>query len=333
MSFTMNVEVSYEEIENMGFVSENFVEENYVPVDSMEEWAEENYMDVHKCIDYIADNSLFDELAGEACNTGTEEMVKAFIDNNVESVVAAISYKTSTIVDALFDSSDEDISNMLYEIASRVDKVKKVIKEVSEEVTLKETGWDKDGVFIVVEEDSAVCLAKGDIVKLVEDDNSYCPKYKRISDGFETYFYNHLLEPKECTPFEAMGWNKDTILITKSGNAIPRNMKVKLDFDDNTARPSFLQIGKKTTWYIRLEELEVYVETPFDKAGYTKDTLFLDNHHFDKPTLLKLLRDDGTDAPFFYRVGADKENLSVHEYYAWSLDSIGKVHGLIEVQE
>ena len=118
------------------------------------------------------------------------------------------------------------------------------------------------------------------------------------------------------TPFEKAGYTKDTkfkvlidIMYLKKGDI------VTLDEDDGSIFPLFKTEDDRWSYMFLPnmepdgypEELEVYEEpkkdlTPFEKAGYTKDTKFRvlrDMWYFNKGDIVTLHKDNGTDCPSF----------------------------------
>ena len=64
-------------------------------------------------IEVVANNNMYSEVAEEACESGVEEMVKAFMEYKMEAVITALSYNTSDLLTALVESDDNDIVEML----------------------------------------------------------------------------------------------------------------------------------------------------------------------------------------------------------------------------
>ena len=192
----------------------------------------------------------------------------------------------------------------------------------------EKAGYTKDTKFKVLR-DSNACFSKGDIVTLAEDDGFRCPWFK-TEDGRESCSllpgmapegYDENLEvykePKKLlTPFQEAGYTKDTkFKLLRDWGGLKKGDIVKLWDDDGGSYCNFktedgrlglLCLPNMTPRGVK-EELEVYEEpkkelTPFEKAGYTKDTKFklLRSYgSFEEGDIVTLKLDDGTVCPIF----------------------------------
>lgn len=71
---------------------------------------------VERVRDYIADNSLFGTLAEECCESRSSTMVGAFLNYNPSNAVDAISHNTQDFLDALFETNNQAIKDLIIDI-------------------------------------------------------------------------------------------------------------------------------------------------------------------------------------------------------------------------
>ena len=118
------------------------------------------------------------------------------------------------------------------------------------------------------------------------------------------------------TPFEEEGYTEDTkFKVLRGLGDLKEGDIVTLDKDDGTILPYFKTEDSRESsmWLPNMTpegyegELEVYEEpnkdlTPFEKAGYTKDTKFRvlrDYDYLKKGDIVTLAEDDGFRCPWF----------------------------------
>ena len=82
------------------------------------------HMDVSSILEYESDNDLYTDIANAACNSGTDSMIKAFMDDDITNFVDAISYRADDLCEALIDSSDNDIERLIETLVERLGYVK-----------------------------------------------------------------------------------------------------------------------------------------------------------------------------------------------------------------
>ena len=82
------------------------------------------HMDVSSILEYVSDNDLYTDIANAACNSGTDNMIKAFMDADITNFVDAISYRADDLCEALIDSSDNDIERLIETLVERLGYVK-----------------------------------------------------------------------------------------------------------------------------------------------------------------------------------------------------------------
>jgi len=189
--------------------------------------------------------------------------------------------------------------------------VSRVRPETTPETTpFTSKGWDKYTRLVVIS--SGNLFSEGVEVKLYSDDGTFAPYFVDSSDLVKPVQLSSLQECSQ-TPFQAKGWNSETVFRVKRSSDIAVNIKdgeiVKLHLDDNSRNPRFKVISTGTLGYVNLDSLEVYVPTPAEQAGITKGKYFKATEitgHIRAGTLVQLNRDDRSYFPQFKEVVSGK---------------------------